>query len=135
MKSQVSSKAEISSMETKLQRQENVITLQTTTVEKLREEKTKLQSILQNEKQQYERLKFDMLALTTITTSLKKEMTSFAGEVAQAGRDKEELIKENEVLRSALKRLEAEVKATSDERDSSKEQLAQCKLITYIYFL
>ncbi len=43
-----------------------------------------LQSVLQGEKQQYERLKFDMLALTTITTSLKKEMASFAENVAQS---------------------------------------------------
>lgn len=84
-----------------------------------------------------------MLALTTITASLKKEMASFATDVAQgnlvhsngllskklAGRDKNELIKDNETLRSVLRRLEAELKTAINERDSSREQLAQSTLI------
>lgn len=46
---------------------------------------------------------------------------------ALADKDKNELIKENETLRIALKRLESEVKTAIDERDGSKEQLMQRK--------
>jgi acyl transferase domain-containing protein len=126
MKQTVSHQAEVDIMATKLAQQEKLIQSQTIHIQKLREDKAKLHTVLQTEKQLFEKLKFDMTALHTMCTSLKTEVMNFQTKITEVENDKRELEKSYRSNQEHSRSLETQLKNLEEWKIQATKDLQNC---------